>query len=337
MGLRLDDIAMAVAEPISRRGALRVAGAAAVTTFFGVRTGTAKADCPTCPRSVDPPTYSQRCSVARGVGCIFVCCPQTYTCCTTDLGVVCCREGYGCGPVNQFGQPTCKCANSCGSGCCKPGETCADPATGLCCQIPCGETCCKSGQKCADPRRGVCCQEFEQGCIGKNTTLCCDATFGTCCAGSVATQCCGYGQKCSADGACKCQPGHRKECVDTCCTKNQKCCTGVKGKNFCVPKQWGCCGDDYTMPGEACCAGRFPYSPASQRCCGISGVCPQLTECCPDGCCPQGSSCCEGGCCAADGTRFTPLQPLQRRRDPRRALRDYELRADQRAARRRRR
>jgi hypothetical protein len=324
---RLDSLAMRLAEPMSRRRALTLAGATAVTTLFGARADAAQAACPSCPQGGDPPDWTQNCNVARGVGCIFVCCPDSYKCCTSPTGVVCCQEGFTCGPSNRFGQPTCVCANPCGSACCQAGEKCANATTGLCCQIACGATCCSSGQKCVDPKRGVCCDANDSPCYGKHTTHCCGPQE-RCCPGSLITQCCGAGQMCTPEGSCDCRPGYPTDCFNECCRKNEKCCMGTsQGKGFCVAQNNECCGDSYTFPGEECCAGLFPYNPRSSRCCGISGVCPSNTECCPDGCCPIGSSCCEHGCCTTTVTgaiRVSPLRPFLRVRDRRTAQREPE-------------
>jgi hypothetical protein len=335
----LDTVALALTEPISRRRALRLAAGAAVASFFGAKADSALADCPSCPRMSDPPNYSQQCAVPRGVGCIFVCCPLEFACCTASHGVVCCREGYTCGPPITSGQeqyPTCKCINDCGGNCCKPDETCADIETGLCCAVPCGKTCCRSGEKCVDPDRGVCCKSYEQGCRGRNETICCDESLETCCAGSTVTQCCGLGQTCGDQGNCKCKRDRPVECLDDCCKRTDRCCHSLEGKGFCIPRAWKCCGDSFAMPGEECCAGRFHYNPRFQRCCGLSGVCPTHSECCPDGCCPAGSSCCAHGCCNAAGQVVGPKRPFEQVSDRRAARirrkgtkrRDIHLRAE---------
>lgn len=329
----LDDLALALTSPISRRRALSLTAAATVTSFFGLRTGTGTAQgaCPSCPRASDPDNYSQFCGHPRGVGCLFVCCPPEYTCCQTDTVVVCCREGYECGPIVNGGH-TCRCKNDCGGACCKPDETCVNSELGLCCQgVGCGEKCCRAGEKCVDPSRGVCCKSTEKGCIGQNQTICCDADYGRCCAGSTrlsVTSCCGLGQTCTDQGLCKCTRARPVDCHDTeCCKRSEKCCETPSGGGRCIPSDWRCCGETAAGPWESCCAGRFPYVPAFQRCCGVTGICPKNAECCPDGCCPEGTSCCNRGCCNAAGARVAVKSPFmrvrsrERLRDRRRAMR----------------
>lgn len=320
MASPLDDLARALTSPISRRRALRLTAAATVTSFFGPRiAAAAPGDCPTCPRESDPPDFTQLCGGSRPLGCLFVCCPSTFTCCQTEAGVVCCREGYGCGPVVD-NYPSCKCMNECGGACCKPDEKCSNPDTGLCCKIPCGDTCCRSGEKCVEPSTGTCCKSTEKACIGPRETICCDE-FAKCCVGTTGfrvTQCCGFGQTCTDDGSCVCGSARPVDCHgDQCCGKTDKCCQSPTGRGFCAPKDWRCCGDGAAGPGESCCAGRFPYFPSAQRCCGLSGICPIDAECCVDGCCPEGSSCCIHGCCNAAGARVAAKQPFMRPR-PRR-------------------
>lgn len=316
MADRLDDLARSLATPVSRRRALRLAAAAAVTSIVAARTTPAPAHrtldgCPTCPRGNDPPSFTQFCGHARGVGCLFVCCPATHTCCQTDTVVVCCREGFTCGPIVNDG-PTCTCKNPCGGACCADGEKCVDMVAGRCCAVPCGKECCGEDEKCVDPKRGTCCKkDSERACIGRNQTICCDSTLQTCCAGSRVTQCCGYGETCDPNGGCKCRPGFPKQCVDDCCKRTDKCCIGPSGRGFCAPRGWTCCGDTVALEGiEECCAGRFPFHPRFERCCGVSGKCPRTAECCPDGCCPAGSSCCDHGCCAFDGTPIGRARPF---------------------------
>lgn len=336
MASRLDELALALTAPVSRRSALRLAAATVIATYFARGTDTARAvQCPECPRQSDPPNYSQRCVVFTNLGCIFVCCPPEFKCCTASHGVVCCREGYTCGPVQTVGEenyPSCICQNACGGACCKSGEKCANPDRGLCCKIPCGDTCCREGEKCADPNLGgTCCKSYEKACIGKNQTVCCDELLETCCAGTTGfavTQCCGQGQTCTDEGDCRCRPGHPVNCHgDACCRRDQRCCQSPTGKGFCIPKKWRCCGDSFADPAlQSCCAGRFPYSRSTQRCCGISGVCFLNEECCPDGCCPAGSSCCANGCCSASGARVGPRRPFARVRDRRSMLLHVERR-----------
>jgi hypothetical protein len=314
MGSRLDNLALALTEPMSRRRALKLTAAAAATSFVSWPTDTARAACPTCPRMSDPPSYSQHCSVDTNLGCIFVCCPETFKCCTASHGVVCCREGYTCGPNQTVGSetyPSCKCENDCGGACCKPGEQCANSDLGLCCEIPCGVSCCEKGEKCVDPNRGTCCKPAFKGCVGKSETSCCLDTVQTCCSGSVVTQCCGPGQKCTDQGACVCTKERPVECQgDDCCRRTEKCCPGARYPGFCMSQGYTCCGDDAAGPAQACCAGRFVYRPAKQRCCGVSGVCGLNQECCPDGCCPEGTSCCAHGCCNFRGARVAAKQPF---------------------------
>ena len=113
--LPLERIARALAAPMSRRRALRLAAAAAGTSLFTLKTERAYG-CQSCPQPNDPPHWTQFCGHARGVGCLYVCCPPEFTCCQTEKGVVCCKVGYGCGPVVD-NLPTCSCKQPCGAGC----------------------------------------------------------------------------------------------------------------------------------------------------------------------------------------------------------------------------
>lgn len=313
MPSRLDDVARALTEPISRRRALRLAATAVAGAYLGVRPGRADAACPSCPRMSDPPEYSQRCSVATRLGCIFVCCPQTYACCTTATGVVCCREGYTCGPVDSRGYPSCKCKNDCGGSCCKDDERCSDLERGLCCKIPCGPGCCQSGEKCVDPKSGTCCKTDEKACQTRSGSALCCASDEHCCVGTLGATCCGEGRVCEKNGGCSCKPGFPQKCGRTCCRRGEKCCiNNSTAEGFCGPKSGECCGDTFAFRDEECCANRYPFDPATQQCCGVSGICPKNADCCPDGCCPSGSSCCAHGCCDAAGARVSARRSFAR-------------------------
>ena len=96
----LDRIARAIATPISRRRAFRLAAAAAGTSMFALRTETAHA-CASCPQPLGPQELTKFCGYAVGVGCKFACCDPRDECCTADGGVECCRPYEGFAPARS--------------------------------------------------------------------------------------------------------------------------------------------------------------------------------------------------------------------------------------------
>ena len=219
----LDRLARAVNQPMPRRRLLRLAAGAAAVSFFGLRSGTARADCPTCPRTGDPRTFTQFCGHARGVGCLFVCCPPEFQCCQTDSVVVCCREHYECGPIVREGH-TCKCKAEFDCGpepgtCCEAGQVCfeppgADDVEDLFCVPEC-----KPGSYHCQPD-GQCCLQDAEDCCG---TGCCLEDDETCCGEGDDGYCCGLGYRCgSRKGECDCDSG--QVCGDRCCPQGSACC-----------------------------------------------------------------------------------------------------------------
>ena len=323
MASRLDDLALALTEPMSRRRAIRLAAGAAATTYLGLPAGRASGQRP-CNRTPVCEPGTRVCVPSRQDGCPGCCTPREKCCvgAANNANTACCNTYYGfdCGPLTFSGSPTCACApdNTCvgisGELCCRPEETCVvEGGEPRCCMHPCGKTCCERDQKCADPDRGVCCSSWEKGCRGRNRTVCCDDFHEKCCAGTKITQCCGRGQTCEDNGACICKPDRPVDCLDDCCKKTERCCTSPAGKGFCIPKTSRCCGEFGVRPGDECCAGRMPYTPSVERCCGISGTCPRTWECCPIGCCVPGSYCCAGGCCFSGSSRVIAARPFTRR------------------------
>ena len=201
MASRLDALALALTEPMSRRRAMRLAAGAAATAYLGLPAGRASGQ-RSCNRTPVCEPGTRVCLASRQDGCPGCCTPREKCCvgAADNANTACCNTyfGYDCGPLNFYGSPTCACApdNTCvgisGELCCRPEETCVvEGGEPRCCMHPCGKTCCERDQKCADPDRGVCCNSWEQGCRGKNRTVCCDDFHEKCCAGSKITQCCG--------------------------------------------------------------------------------------------------------------------------------------------------
>jgi hypothetical protein len=237
--LPFERMARAVARPMSRRRALQVAAAAGATSFLTLRTGTAYAACPSCPRTSDPPSFTQFCGHTRGVGCLFVCCPADYHCCQTDTVVVCCKAEQKCGPIVNGGY-TCVCndEHQCGEFCCTDNQLCVefdpedDPMDATC--VPdCGtemslcddlETCCD------DSERESCCGH---GCCSANEECCASGRYHEewCCPSS-------YGCSFKTPGVCVCSSSQK--CGDQCCERGSVCCTGLDIVDR-PTRQQGCC------------------------------------------------------------------------------------------------
>lgn len=232
----VNGLALALASPISRRRAFRLAAVAAGTSVFGLRTESAQA-CASCPQMFDPPNWTQFCGYAVGVGCKFVCCPPEQECCTAEGGVKCCKtdEGYECGPVvNDI--PTCRCKTPCYADCCRPGEECVitDPEDG---QGFCDPGCDPGRTRCAwSPY--VCCPH-DYPCCGEG---CCDPIF-TCCSGQGSGErrndtCCGPGYVCDTSSAFpECQCLGPLKCGDRCCPLGQVCASS-RYPAVCRGPQW---------------------------------------------------------------------------------------------------
>jgi hypothetical protein len=155
-----------------------------------------------------------------------------------------------------------------------------------------------------DPNRGFCCSLEKVACYGLFNSFTCCAPDEPCCprasVGGPINDCCAKGQECVQD-TCLCKKG-KKACGGDgpCCDKLFEQCCETGGKTHCEPNVYYCCGKTSCPPDAACCPSGHCYNPASQRCCGTSGVCGLAEDCCilaPGGCCPAGTHC--------DGTRCT--------------------------------
>lgn len=204
-----DDLARAVAAPVSRRRALALAvGAALSSALGGFRAPPATGAC-------NGPT-----NTLCGAG-------------TTPCGPCCCKPGIAC--VNSA-SGTCGCpagTTPCGTACCQAGIACANPGTNTCrggpavaClngQPPCGSQCCPSGQTCVG---GQCSASVCSPGAGA-----CDANFLTDC--STTAQC-----ECTArvDGGIACVA---KRCPsgNLACATTSDCAAG----QVCVINNVGCC------------------------------------------------------------------------------------------------
>src|SRR5215210_6363966 len=236
-GFPLEQIARVAATPMSRRRALRVAGAAMLTAA--------------APASLTTPARAARarasactgCGVPHGAGCV-----GNYKCgqdALRDEPVCCTFPGYFGALRAPYGGT---CAQAGGQGltppggamcCCPAGSSCGDPAVAACtCPKPCGKQCCRGQEDCVMGDRQVADQDFcappcpvgAYHCPGSGT--CCDHTQeccgdgccdGQCCAGNGTRWCCPGTLVCgSSPGSCGCPTGHR--CGEQCCPAGSECC-----------------------------------------------------------------------------------------------------------------
>jgi hypothetical protein len=247
---RLDEIAVALTAPMSRRRAMRLTLGAAATAYLGLPAGRASAQRP-CKRTPVCEPGTRVCVASRPDGCPG-CCTPSEKCCVgapDNANTACCDEafGYDCGPLNFYGTPSCACKpeNTCQGIndpiCCRPEEKCIvrggqEP---VCCKQPCGkEECCFENEDCVMgerlapdtdfcakpcgagqfhcPGSGKCCDHNEE-CCGDG---CCS---GKCCRGGGSRWCCPGTLVCgSSPGQCGCPGGHR--CGEDCCPAGSECC-----------------------------------------------------------------------------------------------------------------
>ena len=219
----LERIARAMATPISRRRAFRLA-AAAGTSLFVIRTDTAQA-CATCPQPLDSPDRTKFCGFAPTPGtCLFACCPPDRICCRAPKGVICCKmeDGYECGPPIDGDLPWCKCIRDlCNGRCCRATEECilTDLATGQEACVPY----CRAGEfRCFGHHH---CCNWDQQCCGRgccpHPTTCCDNSD------TDSQTCCGRGYTCSStEGLADCRCALGLACGGQCCPPGQICASG---------------------------------------------------------------------------------------------------------------
>lgn len=151
---------------------------------------------------------------------VFHCCPKL---CGVpdplDPGSGCCDPGEHCADENDPNARDGCCPSSqsvCGGNCCAPGDGC------------CGDSCCPEDSTCD---QGLCCAPYYHNCGGQ----CCEP-FNKCCNG----QCCGVNQQCHpTTGACwtpplrpiRCRAGWER-CGGACCPPGKQCCIPPGGHSL---------------------------------------------------------------------------------------------------------
>lgn len=317
---RLDQLSRTVITPrISRRQALKVAGASAVVLGVsgGVRPGRAFADGCTggCGSAVqcntsdgdciccDPMyfTTTPKCcsNFAPSVTAESPCCEQNQECCVNTITKIDGSMTVGnscCDPTTQTCLPSsqqgcCDNAYVCGTDCCFSYETCVNGACCLGSQV-CGSTCCPDGQNCClqDTGHATCC-DSDHNCVADGS--CCPKAYHLCGIGSGEEVCCEY------------------ECVSASKQGPAKCCkqgdTPAQPRNTNGDLESGqvCCPPERlaTFTGnQTCCPVGYVHQPGG----GISvegGPCCKATDICGKNCCPSRPEwptvCVKGDCWAA--------------------------------------
>lgn len=267
----LDELARALAEPVPRRRALQLIGAAlAAVSFPGV-------------------------ARAAGVGwrsaadCI---CDGCYNC-----GKTLCCPGDLCAPdVDGVLKcmPCTKPWSRCGRTCCKPGTVCRDSRLGKCCPRPpwtyCSGgagRCCGPGDKCCLKRTGgkvvssLCCDP-KMPCKNNGRCYCLDGREScdgaSCCnAPKVCRPCSG-----NSTYATKCCPPDVNCCSDKCCKQSDEVCALIAGKPRCCPVDrvlTTANGKDICCPAGTLPNGDFTGCCPEER----PDCCQQLTQSCGSG------------------------------------------------------
>lgn len=315
-GDRFDDLARALAAPVSRRRALRIAGAALLGASAGAaRPGRAQARRTTC---ANPGDVACRFPVPSLDGCCYTvshgggrkCCEGADASQCVSVSEICCFDhqsgGFGTCPPSlpqccyesggvQCCPSTSKCCPTSASHCCEPPylctpKGCAECSTG---ENKCGgKKCCGSNQYCASILYGgLCCRKgATKLCVAprsgsKGPATCCTDNE-RCCSAKGKAACCGPKQKCHA-GTCKCPKSAPKKCGSQCCKKDRLCCGTEedKGKSCCEAGD-KCCGHTCCPKDRACCTG----STLSPHCCAAGEVCapkPGAAEMSGAPCCPK--------------------------------------------------
>lgn len=270
-----DELARALAEPLPRRGALRLLGslvvaaatpgsaAAATRATSAIKSTGSVFWCKAKVRAAD----GQPCN--GGGDCDGECCGGGELCCT---GVCCNPRTQRCGPVTG-GRGSCvRCPGParCGAKCC-PGKS-------VCCTV--GKPCCTPPNKC---QGGVCrCPNGMPSCNGKD--------------------CCTKQERCarcyeigSGDISSVRVVGHK------CCPPLSDCC-----RNTCCKPGETCCGANCCPPGTSCAvAGGKDVCCPKERINTIDDV----QVCCPAGTVPVVGGCCPAGseeCCADEIACLSP-------------------------------
>lgn len=271
----LDDLARRLAEPMPRRRALKLAGAAVVAAAVpGLRPGLSAAAGPVRVARVRPSAASN-CPVV---------CPKT-----NQGDTPCCGAGSECCVVtnDSFGSGATQCCmtepvDSGGSGVyrevCVGGKGCEGRFE--CRYATCGGKCCDKNEQCLG---GRCVERCPRGRVRCGNT------------------CCPKGRRC-VKGTCRKCPPKQKACGKKCCPKGQDCCYDDAG-NFvcCNTKKRACCsvGEPGSTTMTCCAAGtkcaKMILPPKERE--AIAGIAKESpTVCCPPerfvakprACCPPG-------------------------------------------------
>lgn len=278
---RFDELARNLAEPMSRRRALRLAAGAFVAgTLPWLRPATvAASDLQDCAgRNELCAAGHTNCghSTAGQTGpCCCYCCEHAEDC--GGDGGFCCPPAQRCADTCCLQNQTCqngKCVScpleqECGDTCCPEGQTCDNGVCVPCSsELQCGSKCCREGQVCRNPSTGLCCVKTWHVCTAglAGAKRCC-APGDECCfdhkTGTVA--CCNKpSQFCNSKGTCDCHKGER--CRSDCCTNKEHCSKGKccpKGETNCHGKccpERKCCDDVCCAKHQVCTgAGQFRY------------------------------------------------------------------------------
>jgi Cys-rich repeat protein len=182
-----DQLSRMLAQPKSRRTALKAIGASVGATVSAVVLKPFRAGAiPACPTG----------STACGPHC----CSSGTVCLDQSTGRCSCAAGY----------------SACGSGCCM--GTCVDPANSCCCDkgtTPCGAACCQKGVACYDASSSLC------GCPA-GTTPCSQSGVLTC---APKGQTCAGGPWPPPNTQTKSCAGCKT--FNTACASGSECCSGV--------------------------------------------------------------------------------------------------------------
>lgn len=256
MSEHFEDMSRALARGTSRRGVLKMMGAAAAAATAATVLKPFRGDAQiTCASNSAP--------------CGETCCPPGLVCinastgqCScpaglTQCGQGCCSSGLICADASQ---QLCGCDPSirtfCGKGCCNKTDTCSDPATVTCCckgDTPCGTSCCQGGVACINYSQGLCgCPKGYTPCGSGSTLRCCPK--GTACPSNFEGSQCFLATTGPGQG-----PGYSKHCGCIACSSGNACPQGMFCSNGCCQCAGGKCGVD---------------------CCGLVGECCDNNGCC---------------------------------------------------------